>query len=575
MKKKRIFATIMASLMSISMMSAFPMGASAAATEYSGLISTDTTNSTPSNDAWLQYKISQNNITATNDLISYNATEFKKVLEIEDTANIPACSFTYTVTAPSTNIPATYNGTDVKTLAVFPGVGADAIQYKLENVANDAFVTNSNENYSEDGLSATTGSSTTLSYDAQAISLPTNGSQKSVDDNVLINNITPTGDSEDTYYAIKTIQMDFTDCGFTEPGIYRYYIQETGDNQGITNDYTVTDTNDNCWRTIDVYVEDATYTTTGENATTNNKLRIAGYVMYVGKQTAGPKAGTGTENGSNTMEDGLGNTNPMSTTGGANGLEVDGATKSEGIKNIYETSDITFKKTVSGNQASKDKFFKFNIKLTDDATTISNVGDDDVFIINGTQVYNLDTTPADAKPNSATPYLRSTINDQNSATSYDEGNYIYVTGEELKAGYDFYLQDGQYVTIQGLPNGIGYELKEWQDDYTPTVTLKDTEAVGDKTLTYDNLNGGTSGTPISLDISATENGNVNNDPSNTASIKDTKITNDVYATFDNNRNGVLPTGIILSVGPTAIIGLALVGGIVLLIIRNKKRKLEE
>lgn len=570
MKKRRLFSTLAAALVTASMLAALPMNAGAAATQYEGLIGTD------GSDAWLTNTVTDSSNT---EIKSYNATEFKKVLEIEDTANIPACEFSYTVTTPDSNVSATYNDDKtIKTLAVFQGVGADKIAYNLENVNLNKFVTDSNTDYNEKGLSALdNGNGTKLSYTAQTINLPANGNTKSVEDNVLINNV-----SGDTYYAIKTIQMDFTNCGFTEPGIYRYYIQETGDNQGITNDSGVTDITANCWRTIDVYVEDATYIPTN-TAKAVNKLKIAGYVMYVGKQKAGPAAGEAANlnPAENTMEDGLAHTNP-SGNGGANGVEVADAVKSEGIKNTYSTSDITFEKTVDGNQASKDKFFKFHIKLTDDTTTgnnatIKNVADTDKFIISksSTQVVEANWNDDSNKPNAATPYTKGTIYTANAANEYKEnGNdltYRYVTGKQLKDGYNFYLQDSQFVTIQGLPNGIGYEMTEWQDDYTPTVSLKTTE----NNKTYDNKNGDdTNGTLINapeiINVS-----NVVDDPENTAKIVDTKITNDVYATFTNTRKGVIPTGILISVAPAAIVGICVIGGIVFLIAKNKRRESEE
>lgn len=572
MKKRQIFAAAAASLIMASAMASLPV--SAAGTSYNGLISSGT----PSNNAWLTDTVTDK---AGTTITTHNATEFKKVLEIEDTANIPACSFDYEVTVPTANVSATYDETTkaIKTLAVFKGIGADKIGYKLENVddTNNNFVTNSNTSYDTDGLTALTNKNgVTLTYTPQTINLPVNGLQKAVDDNVLINNVAPTKSGDvDTYYAIKTIQLDFSGCGFSEPGIYRYYIQEIGANQGIKNDYTVTNEDDNCWRTIDVYVEDATYVTNdGTGDTTNYKLRIAGYVMYVGKQTAGPAAGAATIDApeANTMEDGLTHTNP-SGNGGANGVEVASATKSEGIRNIYETSDITFKKIVTGNQASKDKFFKFNIKLTNDTTTKTNVNDNDKFIIstNSTQVVDSSWKDGTTAPNSATPYNKGTIYTANAANEYKENNtdltYRYVTGAQLKAGYDFYLQDGQTVTIQGLPNGVGYVLKEWQDDYTPTVDLKDDDG-------YDNLNGGAKGTAINAPMIAIDS-NINANPGNTATITDTVITDNVDATFTNERKGTIPTGVILSVAAPALVGVVVVGGIVVLTVRRKRREAEE
>ena len=603
-RTKRIAAGVASLAMVASMALALPMGASAA-TSYDGLIGTSAPTggvaATANNDNVNSLTITNTAIEGSNDIVSYNATEFKKVLEIEDTANIPNVTFNYAVTVPDAELSATYN-TDktIKTLAVFKGINPAAITYKSETVASNAFVTTgTNTAYLAAGeagsnLTSSAGTAFSLTYDAQTVALPADAaaaggnSLKSVGDNVLINNINSADGKADvdTYYAIKTVQMDFSNCGFTEPGIYRYYVQESGYNQGVTNDYNVTG-NDNCWRTIDVYVEDATYTPTGETGAVNT-LRIAGYVMYVGKQTEGPAAGGATigSPSADIMEDGLTHTNP-SGNGGANGVEVASATKSEGIRNIYETSDITFSKTVAGNQASKDKYFKFHIALTPDTRTDAGadaaltVNDTDKFIIKNTGAsdtptydiissWNSDST----RPNSATTYTKDTIYAANAANAYEETagtvSYRYVTGAQLKAGYDFYLQDGQEITIQGLPNGIGYTLAEYQDDYTPTVAM--TSSTG-----FDNKNGDTTGSEITAPV--IENvSNVNdgwNDPTNTATITDTKILGDVKAAFTNNREGTIPTGILLSVAAPAGVGIVVIGGIAYLLIKNKRREAEE
>ena len=67
-------------------------------------------------------------------------------------------------------------------------------------------------------------------------------------------------------YALKTATLDFSKVQFTEPGIYRYVVTESGTSQGITNDADLT-------RIVDVYVNDAT---TDEG----KALTIAGYVLH-------------------------------------------------------------------------------------------------------------------------------------------------------------------------------------------------------------------------------------------------------------------------------------------------------
>lgn len=615
---------IAAALASLALLSSIAAPAVGAQTNYIGIISA--TDATASNDHSNKMTKSATGITkadgTTTDIISYNATEFKKVLEIEDTTNIPDVSFDYEVFAPTANIPATYDAQKkVATLAVFKGVNAENITYKLENVDSNAFGDDSTAYTpaaTADGTGVTLITSPddtnhkgnfTLKYVSQNV-VGSSGSvddttgadasaaqKKSVEDNVLINNIVKPADGADTYYAIKTVQMDFSGCEFSEPGIYRYYITESGANQGVTNDYTVTGA-DNCKRTIDVYVEDATYT---EGTTTHNVLRIAGYVMYQGHLDAGPKPGEGqSPTAEDLMEDGLPHTNP-SGNGGTNGYEVDSAKKSEGIRNLYSTSDITFGKTVTGNQASKDKYFKITLTLTDDTTTgtgtptVKNVKDTDVFAITGSWDKTVNpSNPAnyngiDNTPNAATPYAASVISNASNAsvdttatsptTTNGGNNVVWLTGAQLKAGYSFYLQDAQYISVHGLPNGIGYTLMENQDDYTPAADALDgavsnntTHAGRTVTGDYDGTNGSTT---IADTLNIQLNSNIQADPGNTATITDTKVEKDVDVQFTNTRKGTIPTGVILSVAAPATIGIAVVGGIIYLVAKRKKDEDDE
>lgn len=301
MKKRRFFSAAVAALAAASMLSAFSMSALAVGSNYSETLATD----------------------------SDNDTEIKKSLVIENNANIPAASFTFTASAPESDIAATAD-----TLAVLKGINPNKIKFGNETTGNGV-----------------------IAYTAQS-KKGSNG-QNTTEDNVTIVDGTDDDNKSDTndngidygsYAAVKSITLDFSDCGFTEPGIYRYIITESttqdSANQGITNDANDT-------RTIDVYVEDATTTTEG---TTTKQLKIAGYVMYVGTQTAGPSnSQTETQGTAFNVEDGTQKT--------PNGVEVASATKSVGFKNTYSTHDLTFNKTVEGNQGSKDKYFKFTVVI--------------------------------------------------------------------------------------------------------------------------------------------------------------------------------------------------------------------
>ena len=572
MKMKRLISGFAAGVLCAVAMSCATVGAADTVKEYTGLISSDAPAqgvaiaADASNNSWKTLTIKGSDIAEGEDIISYNATEFKKVLEIKDGAAIPAATFKYEVTAPASDIKATFdNDGNPTTLGVFKGIGTDKIVYKYENVNNNAFVTNAVSGY-------VTMEDFTIEYEPQVVVLPDNAgstggsSLKGADDNVLINNINKADGlaGVDTYYAIKTVQMDFTACGFKEPGIYRYYIQETGDNVGVTNDYSVTG-DDNCWRTLDVYVEDATYTVPGaqqtDPGTKVNALKIAGYVMYAGKQTAGPKAGaaSGAQTTAALMEDGLAHTNP-SGNGAANGVEIAGAVKSEGIRNLYNTGDLSFEKIVTGNQASRDKFFKFTLTLTGDiADKIKNTA---VFVIDeeSTMAVVSDWENVNDKPNDVTAFTKGTIFTANNATVTNGTQKIrYVSGAQLKEGYSFYLQDGQKVIVKGLPYGVGYELQEVQDDYVPSVELSEEE--GYDYVTKDGANDQSK-------VEASLNVVTGNDP--TATIADTCISGDVDITFTNERKGTIPTGVVVSIAAPSAAAAALIGVLVVLHVKKKK-----
>lgn len=116
-------------------------------------------------------------------------------------------------------------------------------------------------------------------------------------------------------YAEKTATLDFSNCAFTEPGIYRYTLTEnTSTNTAITNDSATT-------RVVDVYVQDIS----DDSA---KKLKVAGIVLH------------------------------------KDAMDMDSA-KSEGFTNKYGTANITVGNDVSGNQGSHDKYFKYTIEITD------------------------------------------------------------------------------------------------------------------------------------------------------------------------------------------------------------------
>ena len=290
-------------------------------------------------------------------------------------------------------------------------------------------------------------------------------------------------------YASQTINADFTGVKFDEPGVYRYIVTEDlNESQGVAVAGSIA-------KTLDVFVEDD-----GRGV-----LSVKSYVLYnTVINTAPDKITAVDKNADKTAKDGK---------------------KTDGFVNTYDTNDLTLSKTVTGNQGSKDKYFKFEV-------TIKNA-------VAGT-VYDVDLTSAD-----------STVI-ENSATNAEyvgKANPTSVTvGDDGTVTETFYLQNGQSIKILGLAEGTAYEIEETPEDYVASARI-----TGDTERTAD-----------SSDVALADN-----------KVFDTELTEDTTVAFTNDRQGAIPTGVILSVAAPVAIGVAVLGGIVFLFVRNKKRDTEE
>ena len=268
---------------------------------------------------------------------------------------------------------------------------------------------------------------------------------------------------------------------FTEPGVYRYILTESGTNQAITNDNDAT-------RVVDVYVNDNS--TTDDTGVLTKKLTIAGYVLHSNADDA-PDVSAGDNAG---------------TAGNYT------STKSQGFTNEYDTSDLTFKKEVTGNQASRDKYFEFTVKITG--------------AVAGT-VYDVDITGADATSKT------------NAATIEANGGKANVTS--LKVGDDgtvtqkFYLQHGQEIRIEGIAKDTKYDVTENKEDYKSTPAAV--------TGYQDAVNG-------------------------------TVVSTDLKTSYLNTRDGVIPTGVIMAVAPFAVVTLLGGAGVVTMVMKKNKKEEE-
>jgi hypothetical protein len=327
---------------------------------------------------------------------------FDTYLIMDKQANIPYADFQYEITAGE--------GIDydkeADTFEILPGVDADKVTMAGVNTKENFTISFSPIKSASDAV-GTTDTSTT---NTQTETLP---------DSIDL-------DTETQKYVKKTATLDFSACQFPEPGIYRYVLTESNNNQGFVFDVAQT-------RIVDVYVTNVTAALTSiqdeekqmstEDSTQSQKsqLQIQSIVLYENKD-----------------EIGLGDNN------GSNGLEH--TVKAEEFVHEYITSDLTIRKEVSGNQASHDKYFAVTVSLTEATpNTIYTVSCEDA----------------------------SQTVEENSATNqeyYNKSNANLMEADaEGKASQTFYLHHGQEITIQGIAYDTHYQVSEDAEDYLQKV----------------------------------------------------------------------------------------------------------
>lgn len=240
---------------------------------------------------------------------------------------------------------------------------------------------------------------------------------KTMDSTISINNKTngTSTDSDavtlgaDQKYARTAVTVDFSNVVFQDPGTYYYLITEDkGADAAI--DY---DTTPNIMAVYTMY------------DSTGTVLNVGGYVMC--KATA-------------TTVDGV-------TTYSYNEKE----TKADGFLNDYDTENLTLSKIVSGNQASHDEYFQFDVAISGAQPGIT---------------YPVVLAKADASTK------------VNGASNIAHTNITSITiGSKGSATATFWLQHGQYLIIEGIARGTQYVINENVDTvvktegYTPSVAV--------------------------------------------------------------------------------------------------------
>ena len=273
-------------------------------------------------------------------------------------------------------------------------------------------------------------------------------------------------------YAKHDVSVDFTNVKFKEPGIYRYEITEKADTTGtVTNDV---DTK----RIMDVYVID-----------TDGTLSVQGYVLHKNDDVV-KKAGT-------------------SATG-----------KAEGYVNKMDAKDVKVEKTVTGNQASHDEYFKITLKIEN---ALKNT------------TYAVDLSKADAT---------TTTNGANTMAHTNKDTI--TTDNDGKANVEYWLQHGQSIIVRSMNIGATYEMNEDKaamnkEGYVATITS--TDKAGDTIANGDYK--------VSGKIEKTDDDQID-------------------ISFSNERSGVIPTGVIMTVAPFAAVTLLGAAGMVTIKMRKKE-----
>lgn len=457
--------------------------------------------------------------TDANTITGEKTTTFKKFLIVDDGDNVPNVTFEFTI-APGTAI--SLETDDNSVMEVRAGVGTPTIR------ASTAAAT-----VTDGAVTFVPGDTSSLTADATGY---TDVTRKA---NERVTGLTTGVELEDgEKFAVKELTVDFTSVVFPEPGIYRYVITETADAAheaaGIMHDNDVD-------RILDVYVhhvdakaaEAEKWTYKGVDYTSEELAKEAAD----SDQGVAPGEGDYAEIVHTPAKDAepahleiagyVLHTNPVdvpidTTNMGSTGSLDD---KTDGFTNEYNSKDLAFKKEVTGNQASRDKYFEFTV-------TLDNVNDADVFTVSLADDSNAATNDGNADATSGT----------NAATiegNQGKSNPTTLTGAQLKAGAKFYLQHGQHIVIRGIAPNATYTVIENAEDYKSTAS-----AVTD----YDDATTGTIG-----EIAGTD-----------------KM---VKTSYLNTRKGVIPTGILTVVGPAVVLILLAVAGLSIVMI-GKRRKEE-
>ena|GEM_PF-2599428 len=223
----------------------------------------------------------------------------------------------------------------------------------------------------------------------------------------------PVGNGDYSRQYTKTVTLDFSGVTFTEPGIYRWTITKTM-TDNTTGDATSGRPSNNKRLT---YV----FVTVVDDPQDDGSLKLKD-VGYIYTTTSGIPA------------------NRNFVLDGDYAKPAVGMNKIDSIEDMYPARyrNLTFGKKVTGNHGSKDKYFKFTLK-------ISGLEAGMTYPVSGQDRNIVDT---DASAYAAAEMMLANNRDNVMA---DENGDVKQT---------FYLQHGDYITVSGLPVGANYTVSE-------------------------------------------------------------------------------------------------------------------
>lgn len=301
------------------------------------------------------------------------STTFKEFVVFEEHASVPSVTMSFSIEA-GTAIPYTAN-----TMAVYAGLNPELITINPVSFSN---------------ADTSSGVAVTETVCPKYDDLDGQSALENLETKLLRHNY-------NNKYVEKTVTVNMANVTFSEPGIYRYIIHQSINNNFLYPDINVgTNT-----RYLDVYVTDDE----------NGHLAVSSYVFRETAETVT----AGTDKGSADVAEA--------------GDPVDD--KSNGFTNWHATAPVEFKEITTGNQGSKDKYFHFVVTYDD---------------LQPEYTYGIDIGNAQATTIANPATIEANTNKQNVAEITTDAN-----GHKVQ---DFYLKNSQSIRFQ-LPVGTFNDYK--------------------------------------------------------------------------------------------------------------------